>query len=515
MVITVRGTDHNSNKAAHTAALLAGMNAVKYKKRTLVLQLSPKVSISDILIGNKKQLELNSGAFSYDESGIDSLMRSAEISGIRKEEFDTYCIPVIESTPNLLDVAKETSISNFEETLVQREDIFSAVIEQAKRIYDDVFLYVDGGKQELLEMVNRYTDKEVVCVRQGNKQDLSEVPEDSIFVISSYDENSSMSFKYIRKLYDVKRISYIPYNVQVKDAYNNGTLMSYIASNINLSDDDENYEVERSIDIILDQINNGIKEVKETTENFDDYIEKAQKEFGTALLPELEVVKEKKLFGREKETIRRIGDTSEKRIPELKEAAKPKLETKEEEIHEEEWNASEEKVTEEVPKKKNRLFSKSKESNSVKDEPKPKKGAPKATEASDSEEFEEPAPVIPEEVEEVFVNPEVLDEFAEEETATPEPPKPAKPRKTTAKKEEAEAPKAEPKEPPKAKKPAPVKMATKNKTIKCECGEELEPSFKFCPICGRKRPEGWICNCGHSNPERAKFCTECGEKKPD
>ena len=40
-------------------------------------------------------------------------------------------------------------------------------------------------------------------------------------------------------------------------------------------------------------------------------------------------------------------------------------------------------------------------------------------------------------------------------------------------------------------------------------------TFKFCPNCGSKRPEGkWFCtNCGKENSPEARFCSECGSKK--
>ena len=48
---------------------------------------------------------------------------------------------------------------------------------------------------------------------------------------------------------------------------------------------------------------------------------------------------------------------------------------------------------------------------------------------------------------------------------------------------------------------------------KCSCGATA--TGKFCPECGKKRPEndGWTCSCGAVN--KGKFCTECGAKKPE
>ena len=47
----------------------------------------------------------------------------------------------------------------------------------------------------------------------------------------------------------------------------------------------------------------------------------------------------------------------------------------------------------------------------------------------------------------------------------------------------------------------------------CSCGTMA--TGKFCPECGKKKPEaqGWTCECGAVNA--GKFCQECGKKKPE
>jgi len=48
---------------------------------------------------------------------------------------------------------------------------------------------------------------------------------------------------------------------------------------------------------------------------------------------------------------------------------------------------------------------------------------------------------------------------------------------------------------------------------KCECGTMA--TGKFCPECGKKKPEDdtWKCSCGAMN--KGKFCQECGQKRPE
>jgi len=64
---------------------------------------------------------------------------------------------------------------------------------------------------------------------------------------------------------------------------------------------------------------------------------------------------------------------------------------------------------------------------------------------------------------------------------------------------------------------------------KCECGATNPATSKFCPRCGKSRPEdskpvdivaeirnkmSWTCACGSVNSQRDGFCTSCGAKRP-
>ncbi len=57
----------------------------------------------------------------------------------------------------------------------------------------------------------------------------------------------------------------------------------------------------------------------------------------------------------------------------------------------------------------------------------------------------------------------------------------------------------------------PPQAAAAAGTWVCGCGATV--TGKFCPECGKKKPEeGWTCKCGAVN--KGKFCQECGERKP-
>ncbi len=57
----------------------------------------------------------------------------------------------------------------------------------------------------------------------------------------------------------------------------------------------------------------------------------------------------------------------------------------------------------------------------------------------------------------------------------------------------------------------PVQQAPAGDSWKCSCGSVV--TGKFCPECGRKRPEqNWTCSCGSVNS--GKFCSNCGSPRP-
>jgi membrane protease subunit (stomatin/prohibitin family) len=64
-----------------------------------------------------------------------------------------------------------------------------------------------------------------------------------------------------------------------------------------------------------------------------------------------------------------------------------------------------------------------------------------------------------------------------------------------------------------SKKPVEERSASKDEWV-CSCGNR-NVGGKFCPHCGKKRPEDnrWVCSCG--NESEAPFCSQCGNKKPD
>lgn len=55
-----------------------------------------------------------------------------------------------------------------------------------------------------------------------------------------------------------------------------------------------------------------------------------------------------------------------------------------------------------------------------------------------------------------------------------------------------------------------VKLVDKSINQRCECGEVIQVSSKFCPKCGKAVRK--TCECGHVNDPAAEFCSECGKK---
>ena len=59
-----------------------------------------------------------------------------------------------------------------------------------------------------------------------------------------------------------------------------------------------------------------------------------------------------------------------------------------------------------------------------------------------------------------------------------------------------------------------AKTGAPGQTWNCACGSN-DNTGKFCPSCGKARPElaAWICSCGEKNT--GKFCSQCGKPRPE
>lgn len=486
MIITIRGTDSNNNKAAHVTALLAGINASSKSRKSLVLQICKSVPIEDLLIGKKKQeTDIRETGFMFEDTGVDALFRRIETQRIQKEHFDACCTPILNSD-NLLDIATASTKEHFADELLQREEDIESLIKQAQEIYDDIFIYADSSNFALLDILNKYAELSIICIRQGIKEDISSIPANVIYLVTGYDRNSTYSIRYMKNLYKLKDMFALPYSSEMKDAYNRGTLMQFIGSNERISPADVTYPLISAARSVLDSYLEDKEEEEEETplETLENNgLEGA--ELAEYDVPPVEIIEKKRLFS-----------NKTKKIVTLVEDAPVEIEQEKEETAKE---------------RKQRL--------------KKEKKMKKAAVETEQEDLEEEQDVIEDEdFEEDEDNEDEEYDFEEEEITV-----------TTATPKQDNKPLAE----GEWQCPDCGEINTKKFCLECgckkpesvvedpdewvcpTCGETNPKKAKFCLECGGKKlepvaeePTEWTCpTCGEVNPKNAKFCLECGEKK--
>ena len=547
MVIIVRGTDSNNNKAAHITAMLAGMSSVKTSRKALVLQFNKSAAIEDLLIGKKRsETEIVNTGLMFEDTGIDALFRRVETQRISKEHFDSCCTPILNSE-NLLDIAVMSKKESFEEEMLEREEDIASLINQAKELYDDIYIYANSKNHELMDLLNKFAEFSVICIRQGNKEKVSNIPEKFIYLIAGYDKNSSFNIRYMRNLYKAKNMYYMPYSVEFKDAYNNGTMMNFLGKNEKTGAFDINFPLMDAMEKVLElYVDSKVPEEKEPVpmeekgeqklhgEDLEDFEE-----------PDVEVKEKRRLFS--KKTKKVVKETNASRKETKKKRVKNKKGKKAVEVEEDLDYLEEEEVVE-APKKKSK-----KTATPAKRRPAPAPVEDEYEEIEEEEDFEvdedeeleelsapKPAPVkiipkaTPVKATPKMDSPVKIIPKATPVKATPKMDSPVKiiPKAAPVKAvpqmestaEEWECPECGVMNVKKfclecgAKKPEPKVIEKEAEEWKCpECGESNPINAKFCLECGTKHveePKDWTCpTCGVENPANAKFCLECGTKK--
>lgn len=590
MVIQVRGTNLNRNKAAHMTALFAATNAILYSKKTLIIQLDSKPSIEDILIGKELSETQIMDEHSFEDIGIEALMIRARSRSIRKDVFDTCCRQLLESTPNLLDIAIGPKNDQFEEELLAEYDRdidgegsygdykykgeaqFAEIIDQAKKIYDDIYICTNPYNHKMCEMVNRYTDTQIICIRQGKKETIEDLlankenpnePGDYMLVCTNYDFESMFTYKYLKRMYDAKFVGYVGYNAEYKDAYNMGNLLEFIERNASISEDDVSYALFNGVKKIMDRINNGELSAPDTTPDFEEFA-KRNKELKLTEFPEVkEEVTRKGLFKRRVVTVEE-KDTDENEKPEtfiegevkdvsyydnFEEVVEEAYSLDEQEEPEDSYEEEEDVHGEPIDKRDDP--EEEAEDEDIKDEEEVKPAYEFEEIVEESEPEPEPKQVNEEELEEAV---QIMEKITEE--------KKAEKRVAAKKPAQAEAPKAPAKEKVKKEKPSEVKAhekkpaddntiygldeleqfideeletipeskpekkeaakpvhiaSPKKDTWVCEqCGARISSKYGFCYECGAKKPKDKCKKCGFVFDDEdivMKFCPECGEKR--
>ena len=252
MIVMFRGSDTSKNLSPQVLALYAAVNALKYNRRTLVLQFSRELPVEKVLRGKLDAEEMAFGGETagFEDTGIDALMRRLDIKKFNKEHFDVCCRHMTKSE-NLLDIAGVSKKDDFEREVLVKQTVIKKLIAEGKKYYDDVFILGNNKNHEITDMLNRLCELSIICVPQGNKEeiyapttaretnDLNGV----LYMIVDFDKNSSFDVGKMKKTYEVKKIAYLPYNTGFKDAYNSEAVLNFVLANTDIKDTDSNYDI--------------------------------------------------------------------------------------------------------------------------------------------------------------------------------------------------------------------------------------------------------------------------------
>ncbi len=246
MVILFKGTDVSKNYAPQALSLCAGLSATKYLKKTLVLQLTTKYPIERYVIGKRiSDQSIDDKKDLFEDTGMDSLTRRAGVKTFTATHFANAVVPAVssESLFDILKVSKKVEADVATEIIKEPESV-GTIINSAKKIYDNIFVLCDGKRGDVINAVLPYMDKSVTCISQGKKEEITAPScDDNYFLVTNYDYKSQYSSHHMQKLYGVKKLFVMPYNVDFKDYYTNENMIQYILSNTEPEKSDYSYHL--------------------------------------------------------------------------------------------------------------------------------------------------------------------------------------------------------------------------------------------------------------------------------
>lgn len=259
MVVMFQGTHSDNYSAVNLIAACSVLAAKKKNRRTLAIQLTSigQTEIEDLLIGKKKaenritdEIMGSSGVFRISDRGIDALLRRSESQKLVKEHFNSSCEVLLED--NLLDLATITEKEDFMETLTVSS--IENIIRHAKKVYDCIFILLEGKNKDIMNEMLSLADIVVTCVTQnGIKESYNKAQQaKEVLVLSDYENTSIYNAGYEKNVYGVKKIYKLSHNVNFKDACTTGVLKDFIMENADCTSKDELYDLFKELEVIVD-----------------------------------------------------------------------------------------------------------------------------------------------------------------------------------------------------------------------------------------------------------------------
>lgn len=325
MIVTFYGTEVSKNYAPQLLSAIAFETAFGLSRKTLVLQFYQKYPVETLLIGKQQVIGERDTGIS-DDTGIETLIRKTRSKGLKDEHFTTYTKQILssEKSKNNFDVATVAKLADFKKEIVENADVVRELIETAEHIYDSIFILADGKDEKLIAMLNDITEKKVVCIEQGNKQNVFCTDDKTIYLVPNYDERSSYNTKHLCKAYNAKQMFAIPYNVNFNDACKTNNILRFLYENNDKSDSQNGDLVKSLKEIAAHVAGTSVKDMNSglTEWDFKTLIEKKQEALEKAELnPEqVDIRTEKKHFWSRRKKVVYIRSEEELAMADMEDA---------------------------------------------------------------------------------------------------------------------------------------------------------------------------------------------------
>lgn len=313
MITTFYGSVKSKNNAPQLLSACAFETAYGLSRKTLVLQFYSKYPVEELLIGKRSVIQKSTSRIMDDDTGIDPLIRKAKSGGLTEEHFTIYTKQILSSQKNGFDVAGVPKLADFHKEVIENETAIREVLETAVKTYDSILILADGKNESLITLLHEISDKTVICVEQGIPQAVYCADEKTIFAVTDYDTRSTYNLKYMRKAYDTKRITAVPYCVEFRDAWMSNNILQFLYEN-NSKTDEQTGNFVKSVKKLTALINEAGKDEEMQICEWDfKTIPEAESMPGQTpltIMPQQIVVEEKKkhFWSRKKEHISIIPD---------------------------------------------------------------------------------------------------------------------------------------------------------------------------------------------------------------
>lgn len=254
--VVIHGTKNESQRAERIVAAIACVASLRFAKKVLILPMTLSYNVTDTIIGSKiKQNSIRSRGYSFDDSGVDALLRRFEQGTLNAEAFSD-CSKNLSTVDNSFDLATNSKRLDLATYIVQNAVLIKKFLQEASKIYDLVIVLANADEEAALEVIENSVDEEVAVIPQGNHMDFK-ARDDAFYIVNNYDASSIYTFKRLKNIYSLpneRKIYPVSYNIRFKDACRSESAIDFFTANVVPDETDDNFIFIQNIVNIINAI---------------------------------------------------------------------------------------------------------------------------------------------------------------------------------------------------------------------------------------------------------------------